>query len=97
MYRIIESRGTGKTSRLMLLAKENNGTIVCSNPKAMEQKAHAYGIVGINFISYSDFLDSKGMDFGKYYIDELEMFSNYAAALYAGHGKFDGYTLSNED
>ena len=32
MYRIIENRGTGKTSRLMLLAKENNAIFVCSNP-----------------------------------------------------------------
>ena len=35
MYRIIEGRGTGKTSRLMLLAKEADGVIVCSNPYAM--------------------------------------------------------------
>lgn len=96
MYRIIEGRGTGKTSRLMLLAKENNGTIVCSNPKAMEQKARAYGIIGINFISYSDFLNSTGMDLGNYYIDELEMFIQHAVQYYAGRGNFDGYTLSLE-
>ena len=51
MYRIVDGRGTGKTSRLMLLAKDIGATIVCSNPHAMEQKAHAYGITGINFIS----------------------------------------------
>ena len=28
MYRIIEGRGTGKTSRLMLLAKENDAIFV---------------------------------------------------------------------
>ena len=39
MYRIIDKRSSGKTSRLMLLAKENNGIIVCRNPKAMEEKA----------------------------------------------------------
>jgi hypothetical protein len=39
MYRIIEGRGTGKTSRLMLLAKKNNATFVCENPRAMEYKA----------------------------------------------------------
>ena len=52
MYRIIDGRGSGKTSRLMLIAKENNATFVCSNPRAMEAKAHAYGIVGINFLDY---------------------------------------------
>lgn len=38
MYRIIDGRGTGKTSRLMLLAKENNGVIVCANPQKMREK-----------------------------------------------------------
>lgn len=97
MYRIIEGRGTGKTSRLMLLAKETNGTIVCSNPTAMEQKAKAYGIVGINFISYGDFLRSRGKELNSYYIDEVEMFISYVAAATAGHGTFNGYTLTNED
>ena len=35
MYRIIDNRGTGKTSRLLLLAKENNGIIVCKRPDIM--------------------------------------------------------------
>ena len=49
MYRIIDGRGTGKTARLMERAKESHARIACNNPKAMEQKAHAYGIVGIDF------------------------------------------------
>jgi hypothetical protein len=55
MYRIIDDRGTGKTSRLMLIAKENNALFVCSNPDAMRYKAKAYGIDGIEFISYGEF------------------------------------------
>lgn len=35
MYRIIDGRASGKTSRLLLLAKENNGIVVCANPSAM--------------------------------------------------------------
>ena len=54
MYRIIDSRSSGKTSRLMLLAKETNSAIACYNPPAMRQKAYAYGITGIEFIPYSD-------------------------------------------
>ena len=53
MYRIIDGRSSGKTGRLMLLAKEKNAAIACSNPSAMRQKAYAYGITGIDFISYS--------------------------------------------
>ena len=38
MYRIIDGRGSGKTSRLMLLAKETGAAIACSNPWAMAVK-----------------------------------------------------------
>ncbi len=55
MIRIIDDRSTGKTSQLMLLAKEYDATFVCSNPKAMEYKAQKYGIEGIEFKSYEKF------------------------------------------
>ena len=50
MYKIIDTRGTGKTSRLMLIAKENDALFVCANPASMRQKAYSYGIIGIDFI-----------------------------------------------
>ena len=91
MYRIIDSRSSGKTSRLMLLAKESGSIIACMNPSIMRQKAHAYGITGITFIGYSDLFTGK-YDEDKVMIDELEAFvSNYI------DGKLTGYTLSNED
>jgi hypothetical protein len=86
MVRIIDSR----VSRLMLLAKETGTVIACGNPYVMEQKARAYELTGINFISYKQYLyhdypDDKGV-----YIDELECFVHSL-------GKLNGYTLSNED
>lgn len=90
MYRIIDSRCSGKTSRLMLLAKETNSAIACMNPSAMRQKARAYGITGIDFISYSDLFNGEYDD--KVMIDELETFvQNYIDC------KLTGYTLTNED
>jgi hypothetical protein len=91
MYRIIDGRSTGKTGRLMLLAKETGAKIACLNPKAMAQKAYAYGIIGIDFISYSDLFSGK-FSHDKVLIDELEcLLNNY----------FDtniiGYTLTDED
>ena len=88
MYRIIGNRASGKTNRLMLLAKENNAKIACSNPAAMRAKAYAYGITGIDFISYSDV----NLNENKVMIDELENF-----VYYITEGKLTGYTLSNED
>ena len=90
MYRIIDSRSSGKTSRLMLLAKESGSVIACMNPSAMRQKAHAYGITGIDFISYSELFN--GEYEGDVMIDELEVFvQNYIDC------KLTGYSLSNED
>lgn len=93
MNRIIDKRNTGKTSRLFLLAKENNGVIVCSNPKVMKEKAYAYGLVGIDFISYEQYLyqSPEAYDASKpIYIDELERL----LTLY--DPQISGYSLSNE-
>lgn len=92
MYRIIDSRGSGKTSRLMLLAKETNSAIACANPSAMQQKAYAYGIVGIEFISYQQLFSGKHS--GNVMIDEIENYIKYQLPL---NSEFMGYTLSNED
>jgi hypothetical protein len=78
----------------MLLAKDIGATIVCSNPHAMEQKAHAYGITGINFISYGEFTpERRAGDTGKYLIDELEAYLDH-------HFRYEtrivGYTISEE-
>lgn len=91
MYRIIDSRSSGKTSRLMLLAKETGSKIACRNPKAMQEKAYAYGIVGIDFISYND-LFTKGYSNSNIMIDEIEIFITQCI-----DGKLTGYSLSNED
>lgn len=91
MYRIIDNRSSGKTGRLMLLAKETGAKVACSNPSSMQQKAYAYGITGIDFIPYSDLFSGK-YDDDNILIDELDKFvSNFT------DGKLLGYTLTNED
>ena len=89
MYRIIDSKSTGKTSRLMLLAKEHNGVIVCNNPESLRQKAYSYGIVGIEFVSYRDYIDG-AYTAKNVYIDELDMFLKFYDCY------IQGYTLSEE-
>jgi len=92
MYRIIDDRATGKTSRLMLIAKENNATFVCNNPDAMTYKAHAYGITGINFISYGEYLTSPHSRDEKFVVDEIEaLMSRFTLP-----GHLIGYSLSIE-
>lgn len=92
MYRIIDARASGKTSRLMLLAKENKAKIACSNPSAMREKAYAYGITGIEFIPYSDLYNGSLDPDDKVMIDEIEAcMSTYM------DGILTGYTLSEDD
>ena len=90
MFRIIDNRATGKTSKLMLQAKENNGIFVCSDPHCMRTKAHAYGLTGFDIISYSDYHDHRYDTHKPIYIDELEIYLK-------NFGRLDGYSLSNED
>ena len=91
MYRIIDNRATGKTGRLMLLAKEQNGIIVCKDPIAMRKKAYDYGIVGIDFIPYHLYLPNERNNERPVFIDELELY------LKSWNKNIQGYTISNED
>lgn len=91
MYRIIDNRDSGKTSRLMLLAKENSGIIVCKNPAVMNEKARRYGIIGIDFISYEEFLELSFKKETPIFIDEIEDFIKFLTPT------LKGYTLTKED
>lgn len=96
MYKIIDSRSSGKTSRLMLLAKEQNGVIVCNNPSALKNKALNYGIVGIDFVNYQEYIDylqgyTSIINNRPIFIDELEMFIRYLDET------VQGFSLSKED
>lgn len=94
MYRIIDNKASGKTRKLMEIAKENKAVFVCSNPRAMEAKAHAYGIVGIEFIDYFTFLDDRGKEPANYVVDEIEMLLHY---MFGMNRNLTGYTLTNGD
>lgn len=93
MYRIIDNRATGKTSRLMLLAKENGAAIACANPRAMQEKAYRYGITGIDFISYIELINGD-VPHQQVLIDEMENFLEYILPV---NNPLLGYTLSIED
>ena len=91
MYRIIDNRSSGKTGRLMLLAKETGGVFVCANPEAMRVKAQNYGLTGFDIISYYDYTKGNYTRGKRCFIDELEVFVKSL-----GHN-LSGYTLSSED
>ena len=91
MYQIIDKRGSGKTSRLMLLAQESNGVFVCANPHRMREKAKDYGFSGFEIVSYEDYLKHNYSYDKMIFIDELELFVKSLG------NNLDGYSLSLGD
>lgn len=98
MYRFIDQKGTGKTKKLLEVAKEYNAIVVCENPEQLRQKAYNYGITGLDFISFAQFdLDvSNSYPSGVTYnmpivIDELDRYFKQV------ENNLIGYTISNED
>lgn len=92
MERIINVRSSGKTHKLMIAALENNAIIACSNPIAMREKAHAYGLTGIDFVPYSDLFNGNIDPKANVMIDEIEE----CMRAYCD-GCLVGYTLTAED
>lgn len=91
MYRIVDKQGTGKTYRLLEEADKNTGIVICSNPRAMQEKAYKYGFTHIfGFLNYED---TTGTYFDKpIYVDEIEKY------LLAHFGRrLQGYTYTLED
>lgn len=89
MYRIIDKASSGKTSRLLLLAKENDGVVVCLNPVKLREKAFNYGITGVEIISYEDYMNGNYRS-SRVFIDEVDSFFRFYDPY------ITGYTL-NED
>lgn len=92
MYRIIDKRGSGKTGRLFLIAKDTGATIVCSNPNMMRDKAMRYGFKDLDFMSYAEFVECyRGRGYKQQFlIDEIE-------CLVKCLGNVIGYSLSEDE
>ena len=97
MIKVIDKRSTGKTGRILLLAKERNGVVVCNNPDRIRAKAHNYGIVGVDIVSYKEYYDfingyeNELLVNRPIFIDELDMFLRELDIDIAG------YSLSEDD
>ena len=93
MFIISGGRGTGKTKVLLQKAADDGATIACADPAAMRERAHAYGIVGLNIIAHEDVAIFKAAYPDKadsLYIHDLKKF------LETNFPWVSGYTLSFE-
>ncbi len=70
MFIISGGRGTGKTKALLERAKAEGGIVVCRDPDKMRERAHRYGIVGLDIVGYNDlYADDKPV-----YIHDINKF-----------------------
>ena len=77
MISITGPRGTGKTSKLFKLARENDAMILTSNSRAMREKARSRGYNDIEIIGYGD-LDNDNYSLNKkIFVDNADDILNY--------------------
>lgn len=87
MLIISGGRGIGKTKMLLEQAAATGGTVVCSDPNKMRERAHKYGIVGLNIISYGDLNEERDENT---YIHDINSF------LESKFGNVKGYSQQVE-
>ena len=54
MFILIDVRGSGKTKKLLELAREKNAIILTQDKRALKVKAKSYGYDDINVLDYED-------------------------------------------
>lgn len=81
MFIISGGKGTGKTRALLERAEADNGIVVCANPETMRERAHRYGIVGLDIVGYDDiYLSGKPV-----YIHDINKFIEHNMPEAAGY------------
>lgn len=53
---IARSVGTGKTRELLTAAAMDHAQVLTTNKRALQRKAEAYGIIGLNIIDWNDMM-----------------------------------------
>ena len=81
MFIISGEKGTGKTKALLERAQAENGIVVCKDPAIMRERAHRYGIVGLDIVGYGDlYLAGKPV-----FIHDINKFIEYNMPEAAGY------------
>lgn len=91
MFSISGEKGSGKTRALIEKVKMEDGILVCADTATMRERAHKYGITGLNLISYDDLYECKIDSYGKpLYIHDINQFIKYS------FHEVKGYSVCNE-
>jgi hypothetical protein len=85
---IIGENGSGKTRRLLEVARDSGAIVVCKHPLHMQNKANSYGIYGLKFISYEE-VNMDMIENDKVAVDELNEFFKYRFGV-----ELDSFTMT---
>ena len=97
MINIIGPRGSGKTTKLLKTAKENNGIILTSNSRALREKAKSLGYRNLEIIGFGD-LDHDNFSLGKdVYVDNIDSVCSYLLNKFYGLGVAGFSITTNEN
>ena len=97
MYKIIGSRGIGKTRILLNKAKLNNLTVVCKHPDDMRERAYDYGIVGLNIIGFDEFNQIENKTENQFLIQNLNDYLKYLGVVgYTDYQETERYEENEE-
>lgn len=85
---IIGTNGSGKTRKMLEEAKKSGAVVVCKHPIHMQSKSSAYGIYGLKFVGYDEFIGN--ILYGeKVAVDELSEFVKYCFGV-----ELDAFTMT---
>ena len=87
---IIGENGSGKTRKMLTEAQKSGAVVICKHPLHMQSKANAYGLYGIEFMSYEEFNDNSSR-VQKIAIDELNEFFKHCFGT-----ELDSFTMTIE-
>ena len=88
---IIGGNCTGKTRKMLENAKNCGATVVCKFPIHMQDKGNNYGIYGLKYISYEEFMMGS-FDNEIIAIDEI---GDFMASCFGA--KLDSFTMTVND
>ena len=90
MIIISGGKGTGKTKTLIEKVKAEDGILACEDVALMRARAYAYGITGLDIISYEDLANNTELGDRPVFVHDINRF------IADKFKKVKGYTLCNE-
>lgn len=96
MNLIIRPRETGKARQLLEAAAQTDAIVAAENPGALQTKAKAYKIYGLEIISYDDLIEGNYHTHQRAYIHNGDKFMKYLMAKKYGL-ELCGFSATVED